>query len=61
MNASSKRMGCIVLVCAALGFPLSSHAATAPPDATCESRLSYVVADSVECIRPDTPWDTIPI
>ncbi|HWX34178.1 MAG TPA: hypothetical protein VNZ53_42990 [Steroidobacteraceae bacterium] len=57
MNASSKRMGCIVLVCAALGFPLSSHAATAPPDATCESRLSYVVADSVECIRPDTPWD----
>ena len=57
MNVSSNRMSCIGFVCAALGFSLSSHAATGPLARACESRLNYVEADAADCIRADAPWD----
>ena len=61
MNASIKRMGCVVFACTALGLCLPGQAATALSDPACESRLNGVVADFEECIRPDAPWNFVAV
>jgi hypothetical protein len=53
---SSKRIGCAVFVCAALGFSLSSYA-LGPSDRACESRPNGPMVALVECIRSDAVWD----
>lgn len=55
MHVSSRRMGCTALVCAMLGFSLSTHAATGPSERICAAPLNHVVADFADCIR--APWD----
>lgn len=57
MNVSSKLMSCVAIVCAALGFSLSGHAANGPSAQLCESSQSYVETDAADCSRADAPWD----
>jgi|SRR5579864_5040106 len=58
MRALSTSTVGIPVICAALGFSLQSPAASASPNAACNSPANYVVAaDLATCAPLDTSWD----